>query len=278
VREVEEVGTALHAMSEGLEESVRQQAALEEERRLFIGAVAHDLRTPLFTLRGSLEGIQSGLANTPEKRARYIAIAQEKAEALERLISDLFDYTRLEYLELTPDQAPLDLSALLRRLGEGFRPVADAQETALEFALPNWTCVVDGDEHLLTRAIVNLVDNALYFTPEGGTVLIGCRALDDQVEFSVSDSGPGIPIEDLPHIFSPLFRGESSRNRSTGGAGLGLTIARRILRAHGGDLSVGNRPEGGATFTARLPVARDTPEDTDEPAARSYQKVRSSVR
>jgi signal transduction histidine kinase len=259
VREVEEVSEALAAMSAGLQESVRQQAALEEERRTFIGAVAHDLRTPLFTLRGSLEGIQTGLANTPEKQARYIAIAQEKATALERLISDLFDYTRLEYLDLAPDRAPLDLGPLLLQLGEGFRPVADARAVALAFDLPAVTCIVHGDEHLLTRAIVNLVDNALYFTPEGGRITIGCHSVADRVEFSVSDNGPGIPEDDLPHIFSPLFRGETSRNRSTGGAGLGLTIARRILRAHGGELSVGNRAEGGAVFTGWLPSAPTGP-------------------
>lgn len=255
VREVEEVSVALQAMSEGLQESVRQQAALEEERRLLISAIAHDLRTPLFTLRGSLEGLQTGLANSPEKRARYIAIAQEKATALERLISDLFDFTRLEYLDLAPDRSLLELGPLLHNIGEGFQPVAEAKDVSLAFELPTVGCVVDGDEHMLTRAVVNLLDNALQFTPPGGVVTLACRSVAGLVEFSIADSGPGIPANDLPHIFSPLFRGETSRNRSTGGAGLGLTIARRILRAHGGDLTVSNRPEGGAMFAGRLPTA-----------------------
>jgi signal transduction histidine kinase len=99
VREVADVNSAFSGMSAALRASLEQQAKLEEERRLFIGAVAHDLRTPLFSLRGSLEGLATGIANTPEKQERYLTVAREKADNLERLIADLFDYTRLEYLE-----------------------------------------------------------------------------------------------------------------------------------------------------------------------------------
>ena len=99
----------------------------------------------------------------------------------------------------------------------------------------------------------NLLDNALRHTPSGGSVRVAWREEGERAVFSVSDTGPGIPPEDLPHLFEPLFRGEASRNRRTGGAGLGLTIARRILRAHGGELSAANRRSGGAVFTGALP-------------------------
>lgn len=253
VREVNEVSSALALMSSELRASLEQQAELEHERRMFVGAVAHDLRTPLFSLRGALEGLETGLADTPEKRARYVAIAREKAEALERLISDLFDYTRLEYLDQTPKREPLDLAALMRRLVEGALPQAETKGIDLELVAPSDPCMVRGDEHLLTRAIANLLDNALRFTPPGGTVRVECANGAGDVSFTVRDSGPGIPPQDLPHLFSPLYRGESSRNRNTGGAGLGLTIARRILRAHGGDLTAANHPDG-AVFTATLPA------------------------
>ena len=253
VREVADVNHAFEAMSAELRLALRRQTELEQERRLFIGAVAHDLRTPLFALRGHLEGLATGVAATPEKAARYVAVAREKADALERLIADLFDFTRLEYLEQAPAREPLELGELLRRLVDEWRPEADAKGVGLAFDGPAGSCMVDGDRHLLTRAVANLLDNALRHTPPGGRVRVTCRPAAGGVVFRVVDSGPGIPERDLPRLFDPLFRGEGSRNRRTGGAGLGLTIARRILLAHGGELTAGNDPAGGAVFTGRLP-------------------------
>jgi signal transduction histidine kinase len=254
VREVDEVNRAFDAMSAALRRSLKEQAELEQERRMFIGAVAHDLRTPLFALRGYLEGLESGVANSPEQRTRYIATAREKADTLERLISDLFDFSRLEYLDQTPVREPLDLGDLLRKLAGDIQPLAVAKGIAIAVDDGTSPCAISGDRHLLTRAIENLLDNALRFTPTGGTVRITCGKTPACVAFSIADSGPGILPSDLPNIFNPLYRGESSRNRRTGGVGLGLTIARRILLAHGGDLAAANRPQGGAVFTGTLPV------------------------
>lgn len=273
VREVAEVNTAFAAMGEALRTSLRQQAAMEHERRLFIGAVVHDLRTPLFSLRGHLEGFARGLADTPEKQARYLAVARDKTEALERLVSDLFDFTRLDYLDQAPRREPLDLAALLRRIVETARPRAEGKDLALLVETPSPPVAIDADAHLLTRAVENLLDNALRHTPRGGRVVVTCSAETDPVRFSVADTGLGIPPADLPHLFKPLFRGETSRNRRTGGAGLGLTIARRIVLAHGGDIVAANH-EGGAIFTATLPqhnparpAARDGTSQVDEPGS-----------
>jgi signal transduction histidine kinase len=254
VREVAEVNTAFEAMSVGLRESLEQQVALEQERRFFIGAVVHDLRTPLFSLRGYLEGMEKGLADTPEKQQRYIATAQEKATALDRLVNDLFDYTRLEYLGRPPEKERLDLAALLQRQVDSLQAHAGARGLTLTFQQTDHSCTVDADPHLLARAVENLLDNALRFTPPGGAVQVMCGPDASRVWFRVVDTGPGIPAEDLPHLFSPLYRGETSRNRSTGGIGLGLTITHRILLAHGGELRAENSPDGGAVFTAHLPV------------------------
>ena len=254
VREVAELDASFETMSADLRASLHQQAALEQERRFFIGAIVHDLRTPLFSLRGYLEGLQKGLADTPEKRARYVSVAQEKAAALERLISDLFDYTRLEYLDQAPNREPLDFGALLRRLVDELQPQARTKGVDLALAAPSSACVVNADLHLLTRAVENLLDNALRYTPGGGTIRVASHATPDRVTFSIADTGPGIPAHDVPHLFAPLDRGETSRNRRTGGAGLGLTIARRILLAHGGDLTARNGAEGGAIFAGTLPA------------------------
>jgi len=262
-REVAEVAAALEGMSAALRAALDRQGALEEERRrleeertLFVGAVAHDLRTPLFMLRGYLKGLENGVAATPEKRAHYVRACRAKADALERLIADLFDYTRLEYLHQEPERAPLDLGALVREAAEGVHPLAEAKGITLTLDAPTEPCVLMGDGSLLARVVGNLLDNALRHTPEGGRICVRWRRADGAVVFAIEDTGPGIAAHDLPHLFTPLYRGEASRNRQTGGAGLGLTIARRILRAHGGDLTAANGPTGGAVLTGLLPIER----------------------
>ncbi len=257
VREVAKLNAAFEGMSAALRRSLDRQAAMEQDRRMLISALVHDLRTPLFSLRGSLEGLATGIADTPEKRSRYIGIAQEKANALERLISDLFAYTRLEMLDEEPTHTPVDLAAFLPRLVEGMRPRAETKGVRLALD-PGPARTIPADEHLLTRAIENLLDNALHHTPEGGQVRLGWRVDGGRAEISVADTGPGIPADDLARIFDPLYRGEGSRNRSTGGAGLGLAIAKRILVAHDGDLTAANAPAGGAIFTATLPLGATT--------------------
>lgn len=256
VREIAAVGAALEGMSTALRQSLVQQSALEEERRLFVGAIAHDLRTPLFMLRGHLKGLERGVATTPEKVAHYIAMCQAKADALERLIADLFAYTRLEYLDQTLERVPLELGDLLRQAVEGEQPLAVARGITLALDAPTEPCPLMGDRHLLTRAVENLLDNALRHTPTGGTIYVRWSSHARNTVFTVEDSGSGIPPHELPHLFTPLYRGESSRNRQTGGAGLGLAISQRILRSHGGDLTATNAPHGGAVFTGTLPEQR----------------------
>ncbi len=253
-REVAEVAAALEGMSAALREALTRQNRLEEERRLFIGAIAHDLRTPLFMLRGYLQGLENGVAATPERMAHYVAACRAKADALERLIADLFAYTRLEHLEQQPVCAPLDLGVLLDESVEGIQAPAAAKEIKLALDGPAEPCMLSADGHLLARAVDNLLDNALRHTPDGGRIRVRWGREDTAVRVAVEDSGPGIAAHDLPHIFTPLYRGETSRNRQTGGAGLGLAIAQRILTAHGGDLTAANNPTGGTIFTATLPA------------------------
>jgi signal transduction histidine kinase len=249
VREVAEVATAFHAMGDALRTSLIRQAELEQDRRFFISAVAHDLRTPLFALRGYLEGLEKGLATTPEMVSHYIQVCHEKADALEHLIADLFAYSRMEYLEQMPQREPIDFSKLVESAVNDIRPRAEALNISLDLESPSVPCDVEGDWSLLTRSLSNLLDNALRYAPSGGWIRVAWSKANGIAQFVVADSGPGIAPQDLPHLFTPLFRAESSRNRQTGGAGLGLTIARRILQAHRGDLVVHNGANGGAEFT-----------------------------
>ena len=259
VREVGEVGAAFMDMASGLRIARERQTALEQERTLLITAIAHDLRTPLFALRSRLEGLERGLATTPEKAATYIRVAREKADALERLIADLFAYTRLEYLEQSIQEEDVDIGLLLEQAVESARPQAETKGVALTLDGDQEPAFVRGDAHLLTRAVGNVLDNAVRYTPAGGQIELRWRASDDRVILEVADSGPGIAPDDLPHLFEPLYRADTSRNTQTGGVGLGLTIARRIIRAHGGELGAANRPGGGAIFIGTLAGADRLP-------------------
>jgi signal transduction histidine kinase len=254
ITEVDEVNTAFAAMTVELNRSLEQQALLEHERRLFIAAIAHDLRTPLFSLRGYLEGLDTGLADTPEKRARYLTIANEKARTLDRLVVELFDYTRLEYLGPSMHRTTIDLAELLHDLIDGVRPQADARGLTIELRPRDHSCPIHADREQLARAATNLIDNALCYTPAGGRVDVACGVTADRVWFTVSDTGPGIDAKDLPHLFQPLYRGDHDGDTAAEGAGLGLAIAQRILAAHHGTLDARNADGGGAVFTATIPT------------------------
>lgn len=263
ITEIDDVNTAFEAMADELDQSLRQQAELEHERRLFIAAIAHDLRTPLFALRGSLEGLDNGIANTAEKRARYLAIASEKALALDRLVNDLFDFTRLEYLDQEARRDDVDLVELLRDVVDGFQPQATGR--TLTFDPPAHRIMIEADREQLARAATNLVDNALRYTPVGGQVTVICGADGGGAWFRIADTGPGIAAHDLPHIFQPLYRGDDGPGGSAtspSGTGLGLAIAQRVMAAHHGTLIVDNATDGGAVFTATIPSQGSHPDPT----------------
>lgn len=257
VVEVTTVRSAFHAMGSSLRESLIRESELEEERRFFIGAIAHDLRTPLFTLRGFLARLEKSMTDNPEKIARYLSICSQKAEQLERLVSDLFAYTKLESIEQTLYPEPVNPGRLFAELAEEFRPLSRDNGVVLHYDgdVQNGEVPLLGDSHLLRRAVSNLLDNAIRHTPSGGRVTFTWRVEEGGVAFTIEDTGPGIKEPDLPHLFEPFYRGDPSRNSESGGAGLGLTIARRIVRAHKGDLTVRNRSHtGGAIFSGWVPL------------------------
>lgn len=252
VGEVADVAAALQQMGIDLRDALNKRAGLEEERREFIGAIAHDLRTPLFTLRAYLDGLGDGLATSPEKVDRYLHVCRDSARALDRLVADLFTYARMEFLDQEPRSDPVDLSALLHAAAQAHLPLADAKHITLAVTA-GAPCTLTGDEHLLTRVISNLLDNALRHTPDGGRIDLECTRTEAEATFAITDTGPGIAAEDLPHLFTPLYRGDTSRNRATGGAGLGLAIANRIVHAHHGTITAHNVAPHGVRFTVSLP-------------------------
>lgn len=233
-REVAQVSEAMGGMATALDSALGSATAAERERRFLLTAIAHDLRTPLFTLRGSLEAIERGIGDE-----HSLTRAQNKAAHLDRLVGDLFAFSRAEYRFEAHAGEPVDLTAIARRAAE----TVDPGTLRLE-VVTNGPVRLEGDPVALQRVLTNLLDNALRHAHTRVELRV------DGARVDVTDDGAGFAQEDLPHVFEPLYRGDKAR--STGGAGLGLAIARRLARAHGGDVEAANVPEGGARVTVQF--------------------------
>jgi len=257
IREIAEVRDGFEIMVNGLQRSQLKQAKLEEERRFIIAAVAHDLRTPLFALRGYLDGLEQGIARTPDQISRYVAVCKEKSAQLDRLVEDLFTFAKMEYQEAKLSENSADFGDIILKSIDSLEPQAQNKQISILVHSEPGDYAIQADSHLLERAMSNLLDNAVRHTPDYGRILVHYRREQDRVVFTIHDSGQGFTRKELNQVFEPLYRGEESRNRATGGAGLGLTISQRIIRRHGGELSAGNHPEGGAILSGWLLTDRN---------------------
>lgn len=247
IREVENVAAAVAGMATRLAQTAEQDARLEAEHRLLVSSIAHDLRTPLFSLRGYLDAIATGIGDPHERLDR----ARAKARQIDRLVTNLFDYERAD-IDRQPELEAADLAEAVKSATAAFELAADEGGVELRLAArtnPQVTIDPDGFD----RALANILDNALRHTPRGGVIDITCGEDTDGAYVHVVDDGPGIPPDLLPRVFEPMARADSSRNGRTGGTGLGLAIAARLLQNQGGTISAANTPQRGAILTLRLP-------------------------
>ena len=232
--------------------AARLQSA-EQQRLDLIAWVGHDLQTPLASVRAILEALRDGVVTDPAGVDRYLSTAQREVESLSVLIDDLFQMAQLDAGGLPIDRDWGSLADLISDTLESFSEPARGRGVRLEGDAGPELDPVWMDTRRIGRVLNNLVANALRHTPSGGRVMVTARRMADCVEVSVQDTGEGIPPGDLPHIFERFFRGDRSRSRETGGAGLGLAIARSIVAAHGGKIEVSSSPENGSRFTFSLP-------------------------
>lgn len=246
VRSRDEIGT--------LGRSFNEMAGRVEETvgtlRSFVADAAHELHTPLAALLANIELAHN--EKNASARTRYLIRAQEQGQRLEGLVQSLLALSRLEAAESKSAFAPVDLSQLVREVGEMLASRSEQANRFFKMEIPEQAVQIQGNETQLRQVITNLLENALKFTPAGGWIALVLERVDDQVRLTVSDSGIGIPAEDLPHLFERFHRGHNAAEYA--GNGLGLAIVKAIVAAHRGQVAVRSEAMQGTSISVSLPI------------------------
>lgn len=247
-------GDELERLSISLNHMIaRLEDAIQSSKR-FVADASHELRTPLTVLRGELES----LAQDPQLKAHTLESVGSLLEEVDRLaeiVESLLALSKLDAGEASSERVRFDLGELVTTTAEQMSLLAEDKSIRVECdAAPN--VIVEGDRSRMKQVVVNLLDNAIKYTPNGGNVLLRIARDGDNAVLEVADNGIGIPTEALPHMFKRFFRVDDSRSRDQGGAGLGLSIVKSICTAQGAEVDVTSRPGGGSCFRVRQPLAR----------------------
>jgi two-component system phosphate regulon sensor histidine kinase PhoR len=222
---------------------------LEKVRKDFVANVSHELRTPLTSIKGFVEALQDGAINNPEQSSRFLSIISQHTNRMNKIISDLLQLSQIESKELELKIETFSVKELVEEVVYTLKRSADEKSQNLEVNLHSEDARVLGDKYRINQALTNLVDNAVKYTPEKGTIKIESRDKGECIEIAVIDNGIGIPRNDLPRIFERFFTVDKGRSRELGGTGLGLSIVKHIIEAHGGKVNVRSQLGKGSEFS-----------------------------
>ncbi len=253
VRQINETG-------QGMQLKMHELEHLEHHRREFLGNVSHELKTPIFSIRGFADTLLDGALSDADVRRSFVEKIQHNAVRLGNLAEDLGEVARIETGELTMTIEPFNLRNIVREVTESFEPMAAGLSVTVRQTIGSDLPTVTGDRERIRQVLANLVDNAVKYSKSGGHVEVGARLLPtNQVKVSVVDDGIGIAPEHIQRLTERFFRVDTSRSRSQGGTGLGLAIVKHILGAHGSHLMVESHLDRGSTFGFSLPAVTELP-------------------
>ncbi len=258
INEIVQVSKAFEEMRIRLKDSIDQSLQYEENRKQLLSHISHDLKTPISAIKGYIEGIMDGIANTDEMRQRYMQTIYNKAEHMDRLIDELFLFSKLDLQTVAFDFKTIEIARYLEHFMEEQRFDMEKLDIELHFhSTASDTLTVTADPEKLQRVLLNILSNCTkYLVTEGDekplTVMVRVGENRSFVIIEIEDNGPGIEEDDLPYIFDRFYRAEKSRNSETGGSGLGLAIVKQIVDGHNGDVRAVNTQQG-ALFTIMLP-------------------------
>ncbi|SDZ38180.1 histidine kinase [Evansella caseinilytica] len=252
--ELGDLSNTFDRMRLDLKEAKADQLRYEQNRKELIASISHDLKTPLTSIKGYVIGIQDGVANTPEKLARYMEIIYNKANDMDGLIDEFFLYSKLN-LERVPFKfEKIDLYSFFTDfIDELNLSIEKDQGTATLFANTEDSYIVKADREQLKRAVTNIIQNSLkYMDKDHKQVQVFLKSESDRVIVKMEDNGIGVSTEDLPYIFESFYRTDSSRNSQTGGSGLGLSIVKKIINEHGGTIWADSKLGAGTSINFTL--------------------------
>ena len=233
---------------------VTQTFALDRSRREFVANASHELRTPLTTIRMVIEALESDDSVTASETNRsFLSMAETESTRMEMLIKNLLTLSQLDSQTMQFHARPFNITESVEYIAGTLAVNASAKGHTLVFEGTHAPLTVRGDKIRIEQIIINIVSNAIKYTPDGGDIRLRLADRGNTVEIAVSDNGVGIPEEDIPHLFERFYRVEKARSSDKGGTGLGLAIAREFAEAHGGTISVESRVSEGTTFTVTLP-------------------------
>jgi len=258
-KQLNETGEKLQKMFEELEHEHVELEKLERIRKDFVINVSHELRTPLASIQGYTETLLDGALEDKEHNVKFLQIISQNAERLTRLTADLLTLGRLELKTQKLQPADYDINRLLADCIANLRPMADKKQIDVRYEPAPDSTKAFCDSEAIHQIMMNLLDNAIKYTPEGGHITVLARPFVDvgrgeMVEVGVRDTGIGIPAQELPRLFERFYRVDKARSRALGGTGLGLAIVKHLVRSLGGDVSVESVANQGSTFRFTLPV------------------------
>ncbi len=253
--EIEGLTMIYKQMADRIALQIRELKASDAPRREFLANVAHDLRTPLTSLQGYIETLlmKEGTL-TPEEKRTYLEIAIRRSDQLGKLVGNLFELAKLDSPDVPLRFELFSLPELIQDIVQKFQLAAEKKKVLLRADAADDLPLAFADIGLYERVFENLIDNALRYTPQNGSITIRAILAKDRIAVQVSDTGSGIPAEDLPHLFDRPYRRERARQNSTTGTGLGLAIVKRILELHGSAIAVNSTPNAGTSFAFTIPV------------------------
>ena len=251
--EIGQLAQAFNTMAATIESNIDKLEETDRIRRDLIANVSHDLRTPLASIQGYIETILlKDNSLTPDERVRFLSTVFANVSTLGKLVEELFELSRLDAKQKQPEREAFSISELAQDIVLKLQPAAEARNISLGARMDQDLPYVYADIGMIDRAISNLIENAVRYTDSGGEVILAVRSVGANVNISVRDTGVGIQPEELPHIFERFYRVDKSRSRSSGGAGLGLAITKKIVEAHDSHIDVQSRPNEGSTFEFNL--------------------------
>lgn len=253
--ELAQLAQSFDKMADTLVDNIEMLRHTDRQRRELIANISHDLRSPLASIRGYLETIQMKDEKlTSIERHKFMNVLLDSTVNLERMVEELFELSKLDAKQVHPRPEPFSIKDLIYDVIMKYKPVADPKQIELNACVPDGIPQVFADIGLIERVLSNLLENAITYTPEKGSVTITASSNNSKIRLMISDTGFGIDKKDLPHIFERFYRADKSRSKDHGGSGLGLAIAKKIIEIHQGSLSVQSEINVGSTFSFDLDV------------------------